>query len=207
MRFINPDSKPIRFLMWMADLLILQILVIVCSLPIFTIGTSITSMFSVIKKIHQDATTSVIRTFFAAFRENFKQSTVVWLIILAIAAVLGVDIAYMHTQGSVLNSVLLIVAYFGVIALVCESVYVFPLIAWFEIDTKMQMINAVRMAFGNVGKTLLVVLIYAVLAFVGCSYVLPLYLLMGITLSAYLANLFFEKAFARYIPEDTTEGE
>lgn len=191
--------------MLLADLLILQVLVIVCSLPIITMGTSITSMFDVIKKVHQDVSTSVIRTFFTAFRCNFKQSTVVWLIILLIAVILGVDIAYMHTRGSVLNSILLIVSYFGVIALVCETTYVFPLIAWFESDTKTQMINAIRMAFGNVGKTILIVLIYAIVAYAG-SYVLTLYLLMGITGSAYLANFFFEKVFTRYKPANTTEG-
>ena len=62
----------------------LNILWLVCSLPIVTIGASTTALFYVTLKMAEDRDDGLTRMFFKAFRENFKPATKLWLILLAV---------------------------------------------------------------------------------------------------------------------------
>ena len=85
------DGKLAQILGNIADLVILNVLWIVCSIPIVTAGAAATAFYSVTLKLIKNEESYVTRSFFRAFRENFKQSTIVWLVLLAVAAVLGCD--------------------------------------------------------------------------------------------------------------------
>ena len=69
----------------------LNILWLVCSLPIVTIGASTTALFYVTLKMAEDRDDGLTRMFFKAFRENFKPATKLWLILLAVGCFLAVD--------------------------------------------------------------------------------------------------------------------
>lgn len=69
----------------------LNILWLVCSLPIVTIGASTTALFYVTLKMAEDRDDGLTRMFFKAFRENFKPATKLWLILLAVGSFLAVD--------------------------------------------------------------------------------------------------------------------
>lgn len=200
----SADSKLMQFFMLLTDLLILQFLVIVCSLPIITIGTSLTAMFSVIRKIRKDASEPVIRTFFSSFKENFKNSTKIWLGLLFAALVLYVDISWLHTMGSGFVYVILTVSYFFVIVLYLLLVYVFPMQALFENTAVEQVKNALMMAFLHIPTTVLLTLLFVVFAFI-LTYATPLFLLFGISGGGYLASFLYLRAFKKYIPEEPEE--
>lgn len=193
-----------QFFMLLTDLLILQFLVIVCSLPIITIGTSLTAMFSVTRKIRKDASEPVIRTFFSSFKENFKNSTKIWLGLLFAALVLYVDISWLHTMGSGLIYAILTVSYFFVIVLYLVLVYVFPMQALFENTAVEQVKNALMMAFLHIPTTVLLTLLFLILAFI-LTYATPLFLLFGISGGGYLASFLYLKVFKKYILEDIEE--
>ena len=61
----------------------LNILWLICSLPIFTIGASTTALFYCTLKMAEDRDEGLTRMFFRAFRSNFKPATKLWLILLA----------------------------------------------------------------------------------------------------------------------------
>lgn len=69
----------------------LNILWLICSLPIFTIGASTTALFYCTLKMAEDRDEGLTRMFFRAFRSNFKPATKLWLILLALGCFLGVD--------------------------------------------------------------------------------------------------------------------
>ena len=69
----------------------LNILWLVCSLPIVTIGASTTALFYVTLKMAEDRDDGLTRMFFKAFRENFKPATKLWLILLAVGSFLAAD--------------------------------------------------------------------------------------------------------------------
>ena len=86
--FFNYDNPVWRFIGKFGDLIILNILWLVCSIPVITIGASTTAVYYVTLKLARDDDGYTIRSFFKSFKENFKQSTVIWLILLAVGVIL-----------------------------------------------------------------------------------------------------------------------
>ena len=89
--FFNMDSPIMRFLSRVCDLIILNLLTIVCCIPVFTAGASITALFSVTLKMVKGEESYIVRGFFKGFKENFKQSTIIWLIIAVLGFFLFMD--------------------------------------------------------------------------------------------------------------------
>ena len=77
------DNKFFVFMGRVADLMILNILCIICCIPIITIGASVTAMYYVTLKMTRNEESYIVRSFFKSFKENFKQATVIWLVALA----------------------------------------------------------------------------------------------------------------------------
>ena len=82
MNFLKPDSPVMNFLSILADLIILNLLFIICSLPIVTFGAAYSAKYYVAMKIMRGEDTGTIIPFFKAFGRNFKQATVSWMIML-----------------------------------------------------------------------------------------------------------------------------
>ena len=78
-KFFQPENPVIRFLSCFCDLMFTNALFIICSLPIFTIGASITSMYHVIFKLQDREDSYIYKMFFESFRSNFKQATTIWI--------------------------------------------------------------------------------------------------------------------------------
>ena len=85
------DNPVMRFLDKMADMIILNLLFIVCSVPIITLGASATALCYVTLKMRDKEEGSVFRNFFKAFRQNFAQATLIWIILAVLAGVLLAD--------------------------------------------------------------------------------------------------------------------
>lgn len=88
----NIEGKFFGALSRFSDLVILNILFLVCCIPVVTIGVSITALYSVTKKMVEDKESYIVRSFFHTFKENFKQSTIIWLILLVPAMVISIDL-------------------------------------------------------------------------------------------------------------------
>ena len=83
----DPDSAFGRATETVLNLVILNVLWLVCSLPIITIGASGAALYSVLFKMVEDKDTRITRQFFAAFRGNARRATGIWLILLVVIAV------------------------------------------------------------------------------------------------------------------------
>jgi uncharacterized membrane protein YesL len=80
-----------QFATKVAELMWLNVLVFICSIPIFTIGAASSAMHHVLIQIHRDEEDKITRTFFRAFIKNFKQATLVWLCYIVFYFLLLVD--------------------------------------------------------------------------------------------------------------------
>ena len=87
-RFFNMDNKFFTFMSRVADLIILNLLCIVCCIPVVTIGPSIAAMFYVTLKMVRNEESYIVRGFFKSFKQNLKQGIVINLIMLAAALLL-----------------------------------------------------------------------------------------------------------------------
>lgn len=86
------DGKFFGILSHLGDLVILNILFLVCCIPVFTIGASVSAMYTITKKMAADEEGYIFKGFFKAFKENFRQSTVIWVILLVCAMIISVDL-------------------------------------------------------------------------------------------------------------------
>ena len=75
----NYDNPVWRFIGKFFDVLILNVLWTVVSIPIFTAGAATTAVYYVLLKLVRDEEGSTVKSFFKSFKENFKQATVIWL--------------------------------------------------------------------------------------------------------------------------------
>ena len=136
MPFLSYDSKFGQLFVKFFNSCYLNLLWMVCSLPIFTIGASTTALYYVTLKVAKGEETSVTRMFFRSFRQNFRQSTVLWLILLVFGLVLAGDgfilfrLRAASTGGiAVFWTLLLALVIVAAIAYTIVTFYVFPLVA------------------------------------------------------------------------------
>ena len=90
-RFFNMDNKFFVFMGRVADLILLNILCILCCIPIVTAGASITALYYVTLKMARDEESYIIRSFFRSFKQNFKQSTLIWILMLAAGVLIHME--------------------------------------------------------------------------------------------------------------------
>ncbi len=112
----------------------LNILWFLCCLPVFTVGASTTALFYVALKIAKNEEGAVTRAFFRSFKENFRQATVIWLILLAAGILLGTDgYIFYHMRFESLLWTLGTAVFLAVLAAYAIILmYIFPLLARFD---------------------------------------------------------------------------
>lgn len=92
MNFNWIDNPIMRGMGRVADFIILNLLWIVCSIPIITIGASTTALYTVMLKLVKNEEGYIAKGFLKAFKENFKQSTIMWAIFLLLGILFVVDL-------------------------------------------------------------------------------------------------------------------
>lgn len=143
-----------------SDTIILNFLFVICSIPIVTIGASTTALYCVSMKSTRDEDVYAVKEFFKQFKQNFKESTIIWLILLLVASFIGLDF-YMC---SLMSNDILSTAFkfiFTLISIVIGFivVYVFPLVARFENSIKNTLMNAVLMSIKHLPYTLIMLVL------------------------------------------------
>jgi uncharacterized membrane protein YesL len=123
-------------LLKVGNLAALNVLWLICCLPIFTIGAATTAMHSVIYKYILDTDDAVIQPFFKAFKQNFKQATALWLPVLVVIILLGVDAVFLYTSAIGWEPLLWIPFAVVFMAFLILMTYAFPLIARYESDLR-----------------------------------------------------------------------
>ena len=99
MKFFNYDSPIMQFLSRLTDLFILNFLFLICSIPIVTIGASATALYSVTLKMAKNEESYIFSSFFRAFKNNFRHSTISWMILLLAGIVLWMDYRAVGMMG------------------------------------------------------------------------------------------------------------
>ena len=92
-RLFGIDSPLMGALMKIGDCLCLSVLWLVFSLPVVTIGASSAALYAAVHACLRRNEAGIWKHFRNAFRENFKRSTLAWLVELLVLAVLALDAA------------------------------------------------------------------------------------------------------------------
>lgn len=163
----NPDNKVIQALSTYFDLVVLATLWAVTSLPVVTVGVSTTALFRVLFRMQtEEGAAHVARSFFACWREEWKTSTAVWLLLLAFLALTEADlfICVAYRPEGAAGVVLWAGALLALLLGLCLTVWVFPINARFDCTVRQVFSNAVRFTAGNLLRTLTLILALLLMA-------------------------------------------
>ena len=189
-----------NFLNKLCDIMILNILVLVFSLPIFTIGAAVTAGYYMSFKMVKNEENYIVKGFWKAFKENFRQSTALWLIILAECGVLFVDYRIVLYSGLSFDRWLRLGLITVTLIIALGVSFVFALQARFTNTVKHTLKNSFLMALSHLPSAVLFVVSYAVpvilLYFI--PQILPVIVLLAIGLLIYLKSFLFLKIFKKY---------
>lgn len=202
--FFSSDSKLMQAMGRIGDLVILNLLFFISCLPLFTIGAASAALYTVCFQMGTEKESGIFRTYVHAFRENFKQGTVVFLI-LALFLLAGFfdtlllsSLAGWLRYGCILTAILLVLA-------VLMYSYAFPLLSQFSNGIRGTLKNALFLSLGYLPRSLLIA---AVNVFPMALALLDLYLFLQagflwvflyFSAAAYLNSLLLKKVFARYM--------
>lgn len=208
----NIDSPIMTFLNRVADIVILNILYMVCCLPIFTIGAATSALYYQVMKMSKNEESYAIRGFFKSFKENFRKATPAWLILLVIGILLGADLYIVPMMGSeAIGNIFRCICFFALLIWMIVFSYTFPLFSKFENTVKNTMTNALLMGIRHLPFTLIIIVLNLspVLAILFLTQMLPLELLLMMMLwfstVAYINGMLFHRIFAHYIPAEAEE--
>ncbi len=160
MKFFSVDSPLYRFLMKFLDVLKLNFCWLIFSIPIVTIGASTVAAMSVALKMTDDEEGYIGRSFVKAFKENWKQGTVLWLI--TVVAVYAIYLDFQLFEAVEGNPIMFLIVGIVSIALVIVAlIYSYPLLARYENTLFHTIQNSIDISKKYFGKTLLLVLVVA----------------------------------------------
>ena len=212
-RLFNLDSPVMVFLSRVADLVIVNVLWLICCLPVVTIGASTTAMYRVTLDLADDRGSSTVRGFFSAFRANFKKATLLELILLVPCALVVGDL-WILVQGLLPSSLLTSVAcLLPAIIMIFVMSYVYPLTAQFENTLGGTLRNAALMSFAHLPVTVVVsaLNLLPVIVFFASQELFwktaIVWPLIGASAIAYANTLLLRRVFMKYFPtEDADEN-
>lgn len=153
-KIFNIESKFVQSLATVGNLVILNLLWLITSLPIVTIGASTTAMYAVVFKYADKSDDAVFKPYFKAFAANFKQSTLIWLPMCLLSALLVVDGYYLIGHANDAATPYLWIPFFVLLlVLSVTTAHVFPQIARFEVDTRTALHNTLLMSLLHLFQT------------------------------------------------------
>lgn len=189
------------------DCITLSLLFLVSCLPVFTAGTAMTAMYHTAYKVLRHDRGYVFRDYTESFKENFKQTTPVWLLAFALAVLLGVDgyIMNYYAKAGNIPAALGIIFLAGMIAWLVWVSYLFPYMARFENTRKQSMKNAVLFPLIHFPMTVLLLALLAGTGFL--LYMFPFLVIMLPAVCSWLQSFILEWVFRKYMTEEERELE
>jgi len=198
MKFFSYESKFSQILLKLSSSCVLNLIWFVCSLPVFTIGASTTALYYASLKLVRDEDNHIVSQFFRSFKENFKQATVLWLILLGVGLFLGADgyILYHLRQisagpAAVLWTLVLAVVIAATVVYVIVLLYVFPLLASVSNTNTAMLKNAFLIGTHYLFATILVFAVHFAMFFVVVAWFTPMIIFgegLCALISAWLLN-------------------
>lgn len=159
----NYDGPLMEALTWIADMVILNLLCILCCLPVITAGASVAAAHKVTQNWIFQENQPVVRTFFRSFRQNFRQATVVWLITLAGVLLMALDFMLVtsYVEGAFANVM------FALLVVVCAAAalilsYMYPLIVRYQNTLPGHLRNAAILALARIPRSALITALFAI---------------------------------------------
>lgn len=170
-QFFSPEAPLARWMSFLLDALLVSAAWLICALPVITLGASTAALNRVAQNWMRDRSGCDIRHFFAAFRENLKGGTMVWLILLAPLCLIGFNAYAAWIAALEISAAAKWMVAVTALLWIATAIYAFALQAVFENRPVRTVANALRIALSNPLTTLILIALFAFAVF--CFLVFP----------------------------------
>lgn len=213
MNLFNEDSIWHRIFNFLGQLIALNLLWMVCSIPIITVGTSTTALYYCVLKLKKDGDCSIWKQYWKSFRQNFIQSTIIWIGILVIAVCLWMEWRAASVASGGWGTIITYIVGAMAVLLVILTLYIFPIVAAFENKISKLLTHVVYFGTKNIGYVIIVAVItilpmyFTLLDTEMFPILLFVWLMCGFSLTAYVNASFFWKLFQPFFLSDERENQ
>ena len=178
----NLESPLMQMLTRAGDMILLNVLFLLCCLPVITAGASIAAMHKMMQDLIYETDSGTFKGFFRAFKANFKQATIVWIVMLLVILSLGCDALLIVTFFSGSESVKWMLILLAVLAVLvcCVAAYMIPLLVRYQNTLREHLTNAAVLSIIKLPRTIGLVLLN----------LMPL-ILLSLSLNAFIQTLIF----------------
>lgn len=164
MGIFSQNSGFVKFVNRALDVIWLNVLWLLCCIPVVTIGASTCAAYSVTLKLVDDEEGYIHKMFFKAFKQNFKQATIMWCIT-APSIYLAFLIWQVVTKGDNVNFLIILGAIIYTAIVVVTNLYTYPLIARYDNSLKNMIKNSIGICVQYFGRTLILIALIALEVF------------------------------------------
>lgn len=214
MKLFDSDSPLMQALNKLADLMILNLIALICCVPIITIGASVTALYYMALKMVRNEEVYIVRGFFKSFKQNFRQATVIWMIQIILMAVLVLDYFIVYGNPESNPSVVMQVLFLATSLLLASIfLFIYPVLSKFDNSIGRTFKNTFAMAILQLPKIILMAAFWAAPVVIALFVIqlFPLAFLFGLSLPAYgsakLYNKFFKKMEDQVIARAIEAGQ
>lgn len=201
---LDMDNPFFTFMGWLGDVAIVNILFLICSLPVITMGAATVAMYQTFQEMREGKAVSAFRSFFKAFGNAFKKSFPAWLTELLTGVLLAFDLAFVtrmenafvwHVVGMALGCMFLLWLFI--------TCYLLPWGVYEGKTLKPALSQSLCFAVKNLPRTVimgLLNLIPVVCIILGSYFigvVTPIYITVGFGVTAWLNTMLLEKCRGR----------
>jgi uncharacterized membrane protein YesL len=202
----NLNSPWVQRFAMLTNLVCLNLLWLVCCIPVFTAGAATSALYHTVFLYHNKEDDAVLRPFFRAFRANFKQSTLLFLPLLAALVLVVFDLVYLASYGK--GTAVLFLLILVVFLLMGMLIHLFPLIARFDMNAKALLRTAFSLTALHLPGTLTVIALTLLPVFLLVFHP-SLFLRLGVAWAgvwfsaiAYFFGKFLLKIWNKHVPSE-----
>lgn len=154
----SPDSKTMQIISRVTDLILLNIIFLITSLPLFTVGAATTAMYTLCFQMMREEGSGILKPYFRAFKENFKQGTAIWLVILLIVLPALFYFDRVFRMDGILRFASLFFMLIAAAGLLTAG-YVFPWISQFRNTAAQSLQNALILSITHLPRSVYILVI------------------------------------------------
>ena len=214
-RAFNFEGPVFTFLSRLADLFWLNLLFIVCCIPVITIGAATTALYYVTLKMAKDEEWYITRSYFKSFKENFKQATVIWIGFLVVGMIMITDLRIVNggntaeiLSSPALGNVIMVAVFLMGIVILMVGTYIFPILAQFDNTIKNTAKNAFLISIRHLPYTIAMLVITAIpVVLIWFFPALFILVLIMFSATAYFNSKLFNKIFVLYMPKEDSSSD
>lgn len=147
----------LQVLQQLADLVLLNLVWLAFSLPVFTIGATTAAMFTVADSVREGGGVRVLHTFWTGFCQNFRRSLVPTIMVMAVAVLLMADFMLARSLAPLLRAVLFGALVSMSLLLCLTASHLFPMLAATALPWRVLLLRAFTLGMNRPGRALLIV--------------------------------------------------